>query len=139
MALKIVGLMHAWLRVGPSDEDLAKAEAFYGDLLGLRNDETRPHIPGIPGFWAKLPGRDPDQQIHIFGAEGASPVARSDKQDPTRAHIALLVEDIDEAREELTRSGVEFWVYESLVGNNSDQVFFEDPFGNMIELQQRPS
>ena len=73
-----------------------------------------------------------------MGAEGESPVARSSKQDPTRMHIALAVEDIAEARAELTRQGVEFWVYESLVGRNSDQVFFEDPFGNMIELQQQP-
>ena len=138
MALKIVRLMHAGLRIGPSEEDLQKAEAFYGDLMGLPNDESRPHIPEIPGFWSKLPGRDADQQIHIFGAEGASPVARSPKQDPTRAHIALAVEDIDEARAELKRQGIEFWVYESLVGDASDQVFFEDPFGNMIELQQQP-
>lgn len=135
MALKITGLMHTGLRIGPSDEDIAKAEAFYGDLLGLKNDEKRPNIPGIPGFWAELPGK---QQIHIMGAEGQSPVARSDKQDPTRMHIALLVEDINEAREELTRQGVDFWVYESLVGRNSDQVFFEDPFGNMFELQEPP-
>lgn len=135
MALKVTGLMHTGLRIGPSDADIAKAEAFYGDLLGLKNDEKRPNIPGIPGFWAELPGK---QQIHIMGAEGQSPVARSDKQDPTRMHIALLVEDIAEARDELSRQGVDFWVYESLVGRNSDQVFFEDPFGNMFELQQQP-
>ena len=138
MALKVTGLMHAGLRVGPSQEDLAKAEAFYNDLLGLNNDENRPNIPGIPGFWAKLPGQEPQQQIHIMCAEGRSPVARSDKQDPTRMHLALLVENIEEARAELQRHGVEFWVYESLVGRNSDQVFFEDPFGNMFELQQQP-
>ena len=71
-----------------------------------------------------------------MGAEGQSPVARSDQQDPTRTHIAFAVEDIDEARKTLEQQGVEFWVYEGLVGRSSDQVFFEDPFGNVIELQQ---
>ena len=138
MALKVLGMMHTGLRIGPGDADMQKAEWFYGDLLGLSNDEKRPNIPGIPGFWAELPGQKPAQQIHIMGAEGQSPVARSDKQDPTRMHIALLVEDIEAARAALTRQGVECWVYESLVGRNSDQVFFEDPFGNMFELQQPP-
>ena len=70
------------------------------------------------------------QQIHLFGAEGASPM-----EDPTRHHIAFAVEDRAEAERELKARGIDYWIYDSLVGTTFKQVFFEDPFGNMIELQ----
>lgn len=136
MAIQVTALMHAGLRVGRSDDDIAKAKAFYQDMLGLETDANRPEIPGIPGFWSNVDAGGRNQQVHIMGAEGASPVARSAKQDPTRAHLAFAVADTDAALAELDRRGIEYWVYESLVGRASNQIFFEDPFGNMIELQQ---
>ena len=72
-------------------------------------------------------------------ADDQSPRARSATQDPTRPHLAFGVEDIDEAKAELTSRGIEFWIFESLTGAASLQVFFEDGLGNMIELQQPPS
>ena len=53
MAIKILSLLHAGVRIPPEDEDVAKARAVYGDLLGLEFDEERGHIAGIPGFWVK--------------------------------------------------------------------------------------
>ncbi len=136
MAIKILRLLHAGVRIPPGDEDVAMARAVYGDLLGLEFDEGRGHIADIPGFWVNIKPGERGQQIHVFGANGQSPRAHSKKQDPTRPHIAFAVENIDEAKAELTQRGFEFWVFESLVGNQSLQVFFEDGFGNMIELQQ---
>lgn len=136
MGIKVTALMHAGVRVGPSDDDIAKAKAFYQDMLGLETDGNRPVIQGIPGFWSNIHAGSRKQQIHVMGAEGESPQARSAKQDPTRSHIALAVESLPDAVAELEARGVEYWVYESLVGKASNQVFFEDPFGNMIELQQ---
>jgi catechol 2,3-dioxygenase-like lactoylglutathione lyase family enzyme len=137
MPIKITKLLHAGVRVGPGDANVKKALDFYGELLGLEADKYRPHIPGIPGYWMNLKDGDRSQQIHIFGAEGISPMGRSEKEDPTRHHIAYAVESIDEAEAELKRRGVYYWIYDSLVGNASKQVFFEDPFGNMVELQQQ--
>ena len=79
---------------------------------------------------------DNSQQIHVFGAEGESPVAHSSKEDPPRAHIAFVVENLEQAKRELDGREIEFWIYGDLVGRGSEQVFFEDGFGNMIELQQ---
>lgn len=138
MPIKVKGLLHAGVRIPPGDDDVAKATAFYGDLLGLEVDTERGHIPGIPGFWVNVQPGDRGQQIHVFGAEGKSPRAHSEKQDPTRPHMAFAVEDIEEAKAELSRRGIEFWIFESLVGKASLQVFFEDGFGNMVELQQAP-
>lgn len=137
MPIRITKLLHAGVRVGSGDENVKKAQDFYGDLLGLQRDVERPHIPGIPGFWINLRDGDRSQQIHIFGAEGVSPMGRSPKEDPTRHHIAYAVADLGEAEAELKRRGVYYWIYDALVGNASKQVFFEDPFGNMIELQQQ--
>ena len=138
MAIKVVGLMHAGIRVAPQEADIEAAREIWSGLLGLQIDAERPHIPGIPGFWINLAEGDRSQQIHVFGAEGASPAARSAKQDPTRSHVAFVVEDLDAAKRELEAREIEFWVYESLVGRASEQVFFEDGFSNMIELQQAP-
>lgn len=137
MTIKVTGFLHAGVRIGPTEEDAKTAKDFYESLLGLDTDGERPYIEGIPGFWSNInrPG-DRSHQVHVMGAEGESPVARSPNEDPTRAHVAFSVADLDAAKAELTAKGVEWWEYKALVGKGSDQVFFEDPFGNMIELQQ---
>ncbi len=137
MPIRITKLLHAGVRVGPGDDNVKKALDFYGGLLGLEADRHRPFIPGIPGHWMNINEGDRSQQIHIFGAEGISPMGRSEKEDPTRHHIAYAVADLDEAERELKTRGIYYWIYDSLVGNASKQIFFEDPFGNMIELQQQ--
>ena len=136
MGIEVVGLLHTGVRIAPEDENIDAALKIWSGLLGLEIDRKRPHIPGIPGFWVNLAEGDRSQQVHVFGANGTSPAARSGKQDPTRAHVAFAVADLDEAKRELERQGIEFWIYESLVGRASEQVLFEDGFGNMIELQQ---
>lgn len=138
MPIKVVGFLHHGIRIGTSDADVENARTFYGDMLGLQVDGERPEIKGIPGLWMNLEAGRRVEQIHIMGAEGRSPRARSDKEDPTLPHIALAVEDIDAARRELDARGVWYWQIGGLVGANSDQVFMQDPFGNVIELQQAP-
>jgi len=136
MTIEILGLMHAGVRVGKSEEDIAKAKNFYQDLLGLEVDGERPEIKGIPGFWNNIRPGERGQQLHIMGAEGMSPAARSEKHDPTRTHVAFAVKDLDAARADLEARDIEYWEYTALVGTASDQIFFEDPFGNVIELQE---
>ena len=136
MTIKVVGLMHAGVRIAPERRDVKAALGIWTDLLGLQVDAERPHIAGIPGFWINLAKGDRSQQIHVFGAKGKSPRARSRKEDPTRPHVALAVEDLEAAKRELEQRKIKYWTYESLVGRASAQVFFEDGFGNMIELQQ---
>lgn len=42
MTIEVTGLMHAGIRIGPTEEDAATAKAFYADLLGLETDGNRP-------------------------------------------------------------------------------------------------
>jgi catechol 2,3-dioxygenase-like lactoylglutathione lyase family enzyme len=136
MPIRIVELHHHGIRVGTSPEELERARHFYEDILGMEPDPQRPEIPNAPGFWMYVGPRDQRTQIHLLGAVGISPIARSEREDPTLPHVALAVEDIQEAREELARLGIWHWTITGLVGPQSEQVFLKDPFGNIIELHQ---
>jgi catechol 2,3-dioxygenase-like lactoylglutathione lyase family enzyme len=136
MPIKVVELHHHGIRIGTQPQELEQARQFYTDVLGLENDADRPNIPGVPGFWIYVGQGDQTTQIHLLGATGQSPIARSAQEDPTLPHVALAVEDIEEARKELERRGIWHWSIQGLVGANSDQVFVRDPFGNVIELHQ---
>ena len=133
MAVKVLELHHHGIRVGASPEEVAKARTFYGDVLGLQHDAGRPHIPTIDGYWMDVGGT---AQIHLMGVNGQSKFAKGPGQDPSLPHVALAVADIQETRKELDRLGVEYWVAESVVGPQSQQIFMKDPFNNMIELHQ---
>ena len=136
MPIIVVELHHHGIRIGTTTEEVEQARQFYTDVLGLQTDPGRPNIPSIPGFWMYVGQGEQTSQIHLMGARGMSPMARSEKEDPTLPHVALAVENIQEAREELERRGIWHWRIQGLVGNNSDQVFVQDPFGNVIELHQ---
>ena len=136
MTIKIKKLLHIGVRVDPDENSINEANAFYSDVLGLQIDTQRPEIKGIPGFWVNISDGDRTQQVHVMGATEASPVSRSRTEDPTRMHIAFAVENIDAARSLLAKKRVEYWEYGGLVGKASLQIFFEDPCGNMIELQE---
>jgi catechol 2,3-dioxygenase-like lactoylglutathione lyase family enzyme len=136
MPIKILELHHHGIRIGKTPEEVEQARQFYTDVLGLSVDQGRPDIPGIPGFWVYVGDAQQTAQIHLMGAVGRSPMARSDKEDPTIPHVALAVEDIQEAQQELDRQGIWYWRIQGLVGQYSDQVFVRDPFGNVIELHQ---
>jgi catechol 2,3-dioxygenase-like lactoylglutathione lyase family enzyme len=156
--LKIVGFLHHAVQIDGSDEGCAAARRFYGEVLGLPLDGGRPDIPGTPGWWFNIPGQavagpgavetrpagPPPvalDQIHLIGARATDTAETSISANRAAAlgitrrdHIALAVEDLAEARRELERQGVEFHVQTGAVG--AEQVFFYDPFGNVIELQE---
>ena len=133
MAVKALELHHHAIRVGPSSEDVEKALAFYHDVLGLTPDPGRPEIPGVPGYWMEVDGR---AQVHLMGVTGSSKYAKGERQDPTLTHVALAVPDIQEAKRELDQLGVNYWTMVGVVGPYNEQVFMDDPFGNLIELHQ---
>jgi catechol 2,3-dioxygenase-like lactoylglutathione lyase family enzyme len=136
MPIKVLELHHHGIRIGKTAEEVERARQFYNEVLGLPVDTGRPDIPGIPGFWVYVGDDAHTAQIHLMGAVGRSPMARSDIEDPTIPHVALAVEDIQEAQKELDLRGVWYWRIQGLVGQYSDQVFVRDPFGNVIELHQ---
>jgi catechol 2,3-dioxygenase-like lactoylglutathione lyase family enzyme len=133
MAIKVIELHHHGIRVGPTPEDVKKAYDFYHGVLGLSHDEGRPFIPTIDVYWMDVGGT---AQIHLMGVDGQSRFAEGPGKDPASPHVALAVPDIQEARRELDRLGVSYWVTRNVVGPESQQIFMHDPAGNMIELHQ---
>ena len=130
---RVTQLMHHAIRIGKSDEDLRRAERFYGEILGLEQDPNRPYVPGIPGFWYNVG----PNQIHLMGSDDAEPrviFPQGKPGDPTVPHVALMVDNLDEMRRKLQAEGIEFWEVSALTG--VPQLFVRDPFGNQIELQE---
>ena len=136
MAIKVLELHHHGIRIGPDAGAVKKAYDFYHEVLGLDADGGRPLIPTIDGYWMDVGGT---AQIHLMGVDGQSKFADGPGRDPSHPHVALAVDDIQEARKELERLGVDFWVTRGVVGPESQQIFMHDPFGNMIELHQAGS
>ncbi len=133
MAIKVLEIHHTGYRLDTGAEKLEDTASFYSDVLGLHRDKGRPTIPGIPGLWINV---GEVGQIHLFGGNQPSPVAKGPGQDPTLPHIALAVADIVESRKELERMGMKYWAIEGLTSPDSLQLFLNDPCGNMVELHQ---
>jgi catechol 2,3-dioxygenase-like lactoylglutathione lyase family enzyme len=101
--------------------------AFYRDVLGL-GDKPRPEIPGVSGHWHTVG----DQELHLVGAP-----ARGNGIDPTGHHYCVAVTDLDGAIAELDERGIRY--VRALQGEGTVQIWFTDPAGNTIEIQQETS
>jgi catechol 2,3-dioxygenase-like lactoylglutathione lyase family enzyme len=99
---------------------LARARAFYSDVLGFR-ETPRPENIGRPGIWYTFGSTE----LHIQAREQA-PEEKSDR------HPAFVVDDIDAWRARLGELGVEIMDQPTLFGRRRFNI--DDPFGNRIEL-----
>ncbi len=118
--MKVTRVLHHSVNVeGRLDETVA----FYRDLLGLP-DEERPSIPGVGGHWFATG----DCQLHLVDAPaGAGPIR------PTGHHLCVAVSDLEAAVAELAASGIP--CVRGRQGS-TEQVWFPDPAGNTVEIQQ---
>ncbi len=120
--MKISKLLHAALLVS----DLARARAFYQDVLGLR--EKARHGFDFEGAWYDLG----ENELHLMVV--ADPLPPAEQRPRRDFHVALLVDDYEAAKAHLTKLGIPF--REGRRG--LAQLFVRDPDGNLIELQQKP-
>ena len=130
MAIEILEIHHHAVRIDGQPPEAVLD--FYTNVLGLAADQGRPHIEGIPGYWMNVGDVG---QIHLIGGAFPSLVARGPGQDPAAPHVAMAVASIIEAKAELDRLGVPYWTSKA-VSPEFEQVFVDDPCGNMIELHQ---
>ncbi len=133
MAIRVLEIHHHAIRVDSDRPTLDAVQNFYQGVLGLGVDPGRPTIPGVPGFWINI---GEGSQIHLIGGAQPSPLAKGPGQDPTIPHVALAVADIQETKAELERQGIKYWSMTGINGPEAEQVFVNDPCGNMIELHQ---
>jgi catechol 2,3-dioxygenase-like lactoylglutathione lyase family enzyme len=111
--------------------DVDKARGFYGEVLGFK-EIPRPEIRGIPGIWYECNGT----QVHIIGqrnemaAKGLPGIG---------THIAVQVENLEEAKRVLTEKGIQFNEFTPPPNIGSAPVLFvRDPDGNVVELRTEP-
>jgi glyoxylase I family protein len=112
------GVHHVSLNV----TDAEVATRFYVDVLGMTERDDRPDLP-FDGAWLQ----SGDQQIHLLEVADFDP--------PKGQHFALRVADLDAARTHLGLHGVKVSEPSELPGV-CIQSFFQDPTGNLIELNQ---
>jgi glyoxylase I family protein len=88
-----------------------------------------------PAFFLELPG---GLQIEIYKGDRAS-VETSVNSLAGWRHLALRVESLDSARDELVAQGVEFTDPIKLAGGGGRILFFKDAEGNLLHLLERPA
>jgi catechol 2,3-dioxygenase-like lactoylglutathione lyase family enzyme len=119
---------------GFSVNDLAKAKAFYTQTLGLQVVEEGVGL-----------------RIHLPGGGTAFAYPKDDHQPATFTLLDFVVDDIDEAVDELNSRGVSFDRYEGAPQDEKgimrgiaqhmgpDIAWFKDPAGNVLAVLQTAS
>ena len=119
----------AFAHVSLTVTDLAAADRFYGETLGLPK-LARPDF-GFPGSWYGLGGR---LELHLIVNEA---IRRPDAErlgfEIKYAHFAIGVDDASRAAAALRARGLKVdELYSSPTGMR--QLFVKDPDGNMVEF-----
>jgi catechol 2,3-dioxygenase-like lactoylglutathione lyase family enzyme len=102
-------------------DDIERARRFYGETLGLRQDDEAP-----TEFWVGptcLSIWEPEKYGMPFAPQ-------------KNGHLALHVDDIAAARAELEGKGVEF-MGDTMDSGVCHMAFFTDPDGNDLMLHHR--
>jgi catechol 2,3-dioxygenase-like lactoylglutathione lyase family enzyme len=105
---------------------LDESVSFYRQLLEL-DDEARPVIPGVDGHWFTAGSI----QLHLVDADAGTQAIK-----PTGPHVCFAVEDLAAAITELEESGIP---YAEGAQGAVVQIWFVDPAGNTVEIQQDPA
>lgn len=118
----IFHLHHAQITIPKGEEK--KARSFYCDFLGLKEIEKPESLKTRGGFWLELN----NFQIHV-GTEDDFDRTK------TKAHLAYLVEDLDNWRVKLETKNIV--VKDGVLIPDFRRFEFRDPFGNRVEFLQK--
>ena len=121
MSVLPTGVDHVSINV----TDVPAALAFYTETLGLTQNSSRPDF-GFPGAWLDTAN---GQQVHLIGAETPPNLGQ---------HFALVFDDLPAVVEELRGRGLQVSDPVDVGATGRKQAFTTDPWGNGIELHQRP-
>jgi catechol 2,3-dioxygenase-like lactoylglutathione lyase family enzyme len=108
---------------------LEETRRFYVDVLGFR-EVTRPTL-NFAGAWLYGAGI----QIHLIDEPFDAPPSTINSKEN---HIAFKIDDMDAAEASLKEKGIEY-KRNIVPERRSDQIFFRDPEGWLIELGSYPN
>ena len=121
--MKILSIDHVQIAMPAGGEE--KARAFYMDLLGFAEIPKPPELAKRGGAWFE----SGSTQLHL----GVEP----DFRPARKAHPAFIVDHLDALLEKIQAAGCEIdSLQPPLEGTKRVHVF--DPFGNRIELMEKP-
>lgn len=121
MSINPSGVDHVSVNV----TDVPAALAFYTGTLGLTQNFSRPDF-GFPGAWLDTAS---GQQVHLIGGDAPPNLGQ---------HFALAFEDLPSVVAELRAGGLQVTDPVDVGTTGRKQAFMTDPWGNGIELHQRP-
>jgi predicted enzyme related to lactoylglutathione lyase len=104
--------------------DIERAVDFYGNVLGLTESARYGQMPGVEFETGSL-------TLAVIQSE-----AFGQKFERNANGIALRVDDVPKAREELESKGVEF-IADTIDSGVCHMAFFKDPDGNELLLHHR--
>jgi catechol 2,3-dioxygenase-like lactoylglutathione lyase family enzyme len=116
--------IRAPLHVAVNVSNLARAEAFYGGILGLEKVDRSLQFPGT---WYQVGAF----QLHLIEAESWHTSPQHPKWG-RNAHVAFAIADVEAAKATLMEAACP--VQASASGRPA--LFTQDPDGNIIELTQ---
>jgi len=119
--MQITHYLHTALLVS----DLARAEHFYGTVLGLHKIDR---FLKYPGAWYQLG----NIQIHLIVDESFSSSLHNSEKWGRNPHLALAVTSLEAAKTHLIAQGCK--IQSSASGRAA--LFTQDPDGNVIELTE---
>ena len=132
----IVGIDHVQLTMPAGGEDAARA--FYGGLLGLREVPKPGPLAGRGGCWfvgASTGRREGGGSASALASFSLHLGAEADFRPARKAHVALLVEDLEGLRGALDAAGATTVDDDAPISVRRCYAF--DPFGNRLELVDR--
>jgi glyoxylase I family protein len=121
MSVAPTGVDHVAINVA----DVPAGIAFYTETIGLVQNHTRPDF-GFPGAWLDTAN---GQQVHLIEAEIPKNVGQ---------HFALVFDDLPAVVEALRARGLRVSDPVPVGTTGRAQAFTTDPWGNGIELHERP-
>ena len=122
----------AFEHIGLPARDPAALKDWYARTLDAELVYENGQTP--PAFFLRLPG---GLLIEIYEGDFSLRETSDNALNGWR-HLALRVDALESAREELTRRGLEFSEPVKPAGGGGRVLFFKDPEGNLLHLVERP-
>ncbi|MEL6604408.1 MAG: VOC family protein [Cyanobacteria bacterium J06614_10] len=110
------------LHVALQVSDLARADEFYTQIVGLQKVDRQ---LTFPGSWYQIG----DFQLHLIVSQWAKNPPREDKWG-RHPHITFAIDDLDSVKQSLIARDVPF----QMSSSGRAALFIKDPDGNVVEL-----
>jgi len=114
----ILHVLHVALQVS----DLAKADAFYSEIVGLKKVDRN---LTFPGSWYQVG----DFQLHLIVSDWAKNPVREEKWG-RHPHVTFAIRELDKVIAMLKEKSVPF----QMSSSGRAALFVKDPDGNVVEL-----